>query len=58
MCLGQVGTDGVADTLMVPPAATELWGIYGSQTAYLGAKEDLTTVSIYADDGRCYRYRA
>nr|VFK63857.1 MAG: hypothetical protein BECKTC1821F_GA0114240_11083 [Candidatus Kentron sp. TC] len=34
-----------------PPAATELWGIQGSETAYVGALEDLTTVNIYADDG-------
>nr|VFK56040.1 MAG: hypothetical protein BECKTUN1418D_GA0071000_104010 [Candidatus Kentron sp. TUN] len=52
--VAHVGTDGAGSAigaLMVPPAATELWGIYGSRTAYLGAAEDLTTVSIYADDG-------
>nr|VFK47829.1 MAG: hypothetical protein BECKTC1821D_GA0114238_105210 [Candidatus Kentron sp. TC] len=39
------------DASPVPPAATELWGIQGSEAAYVGALEDLTTVNIYADDG-------
>nr|VFK16537.1 MAG: hypothetical protein BECKLFY1418C_GA0070996_102425 [Candidatus Kentron sp. LFY] len=52
--VAHVGTDSAGLPMgasMVPPAATELWGILGSQTAWLGASEDLTTVSIYADDG-------
>nr|VFJ97529.1 MAG: Prenyltransferase-like [Candidatus Kentron sp. LFY] len=52
--VAHVGTDSAGLPMgasMVPPAATELWGILGSQTAWLGASEDLTTVNIYADNG-------
>ncbi len=41
----------LTDASPVPPAALELWGVRTQNTAYLGALEDNTTVSIYADDG-------
>lgn len=52
--VAHAGIDGAGlpmDAFPVPPAATELWGIQGSETAYLGASRNLTTVNIYADDG-------
>ena len=40
----------IQDEFPVPPAATELWGIR-SQQAWIGALEDSTGLTLYADDG-------